>query len=62
MFKINFRSADNGDPVAQLEVGKAYLSGVGVEQDAAQARNWLEQALRQGVQAAKAHLEQLPGA
>jgi hypothetical protein len=61
LFKINLRSADNGDPIAQLEVGKAYLGGVGVEKDAAQARHWLEQALRQGVQAAKAHLEQLPG-
>jgi len=62
MFKVNLRSADHGDPVAQLEVGKAYLNGVGVEHDAVQARHWLEQALRQGVQAAKAHLDQLPGA
>ena len=29
MFKLNLRNAENGDPVAQLEVGKAYLEGRG---------------------------------
>eukprot|EP00967_Tisochrysis_lutea_P030955 scaffold36414_cov27-Tisochrysis_lutea.AAC.2 len=60
MFKVNMRSADNGDPVAQLEVGKAYLNGLGVERDPVQARHWLEQAFQQGVQVAKAHLDQVP--
>ena len=49
MFKLNMRSAEGGDPVAQLEVGKAFLNGSGVDADAAQARHWLEQAASQGV-------------
>ncbi|EOD04815.1 hypothetical protein EMIHUDRAFT_453755 [Emiliania huxleyi CCMP1516] len=59
MFRLNLRSAEAGDPVAQLEVGKAYLHGAGAAADPEQARRWLEQAALQGVHAAKAHLEQI---
>ena len=56
MFRLNMRSAEQGDPVAQLEVGKAFLDGVGAEQNTELARHWLEQAEQQGVKAATAHL------
>jgi len=59
MFNLNLKQAENGDPVAQLEVGKAFLLGNGVEADPQQARNWLEQAKHQGVQQAQAHLDAL---
>ena len=59
MFKLNLRNAENGDPVAQLEVGRAYLGGNGVEADEDQARTWLQQAAQQGVNAAKTQLESL---
>ena len=59
MFKLNLRNAESQDPVAQLEVGKAYLEGRGVEQDAEQARVWLEQAAQQGVNAATERLAEL---
>lgn len=61
MFKLNLRSAENGDPVAQLEVGKAYASGAGVECDVSLARKWLEEARGQGVTSAASHLEALAG-
>ena len=59
MFKLNLRNAEKGDPVAQLEVGKAYLEGVGVEADVQQGKTWLEQAAQQGVNAAASRLEAL---
>lgn len=59
MFKLNLKQAELGDPVAQLEVGKAFLLGSGVQTDPAQARSWLEQAKQQGVMAAQAHLDAL---
>ena len=59
MFKLNLRNAETGDPVAQLEVGKALLDGVGCEADVSQGRHWLEQASLQGVNAATARLEAL---
>ena len=59
MFRLNLRNAEKGDPVAQLEVGKAYADGVGVETDAAQGRHWLEQAAQQGVNAATQRLQGL---
>jgi len=57
MFKLNLRNAETGDPVAQLEVGKALLDGVGCAADVNQGRHWLEQASLQGVNAATARLE-----
>lgn len=59
MFKLNLRNAKQGDPVVQLEVGKAYLNGLGVAADEGQARHWLKQATQQGVNAAKTHLESI---
>lgn len=59
LFKLNVRNAEKGDPVAQLEVGKAYLDGVGVEVDTALGKQWLEQAAQQGVNAAVSRLEAL---
>ena len=59
LFRVNLRSAEQGDPVAQLEVGKAYAGGVGVEPDADAARRWLKEAQLQGVNAAAAALEKL---
>mmetsp|Transcript_5399 Transcript_5399/g.14226 ORF Transcript_5399/g.14226 Transcript_5399/m.14226 type:complete len:392 (-) Transcript_5399:103-1278(-) len=59
MFKLNLRNAEKGDPVAQLEVGKAYVDGLGVEADVQQGRMWLEQAKQQGVNAAVTRLEAL---
>ena len=58
-FRLNLRNAETGDPVAQLEVGKAYLDGKGVEANAAEGRRWLEQAAQQGVNAATSRLEAL---
>jgi TPR repeat protein len=55
----NLKSAENGDPVAQLEVGKACLEGKGVERDEAAGRKWLEQAALQGVQAATKRLQEI---
>ena len=57
MFKLNLRNAEKGDPVAQLEVGKAYVDGRGVEADVAQGKHWLEQAAQQGVNAAVQRLQ-----
>ena len=57
MFKLNLRNAENGDPIGQFEVGKAYLDGVGVEVDVQKGRSWLEQAAQQGVNAATSRLE-----
>ena len=59
MFKLNMRNAENGDPVAQLEVGKAYIEGKGVDVDASEGKRWLEQAAQQGVNAAISRLEAL---
>ena len=59
MFKLNLRNAENGDPVAQLEVGKAYLEGKGVEADEAKGREYLRQAAQQGVKQATSRLEAL---
>ena len=59
MFKLNLRNAEKGDPVAQLEVGKAYLDGKGVVADPAEGRRWLEEAKQQGVQQAVSRLEAL---
>ena len=59
MFKLNMRNAENGDPVAQLELGKAYVDGLGVDADVEKGRYWLEQAAQQGVHAATARLEAL---
>ena len=59
MFKLNLRNAENGDPVAQLEVGKAYLDGKGVEVDEAKGRAYLQQAAQQGVKQATSRLEAL---
>ena len=59
MFKLNSRNAENGDPVAQLELGKAYLDGAGCAADAEQGRHWLQQAALHGVNAAKERLEAL---
>ena len=59
MFKLNLRNAEGGDPIAQLEVGKAYLEGKGVDADAAKAKEWLQQAAQQGVNAAVSRLEAL---
>ena len=53
------KSAEKGDPVAQLEVGKALVDGIGVAADAAQGKAWLEQAAQQGVHAATARLKAL---
>ncbi len=59
MFKLNLRNAEQGDPVAQLEVGKAYADGKGVPQDVQKGREWLQQAAQQGVNAAVVRLEAL---
>ncbi len=59
LFKLNLRNAEKGDPVAQLEVGKAYVDGVGVETDVQQGKVWLEQAAQQGVNAAVTRLQAL---
>ncbi|KOO21151.1 ribosome maturation protein sbds-like protein [Chrysochromulina tobinii] len=59
MFKLNLRNAEKGDPVAQLEVGKAFLDGMGVEADVQQGKDWLRQAAQQGVDAAKIRLAEL---
>ena len=59
MFKLNLRNAENGDPIAQLEVGKAYSDGKGVDANAAEGRRWLELAAQQGVKQAVSRLEAL---
>ena len=59
MFARHLKSAENGDPVAQLEVGKAYIEGKGVGVDASEGKRWLEQAAQQGVNAAISRLEAL---
>ena len=59
MFKLNLRNAEGGDPVAQLEVGKAYAEGKGVDVDGGRAKEWFEKAAQQGVKAAMSRLEAL---
>ena len=59
MFRLNLRNAEGGDPVAQLEVGKAYLDGVGCDVDVEKGRSWLQQAAQQGVNSAVSRLEAL---
>ena len=59
MFSRHLKNAENGDPVAQLEVGKAYIEGKGVGVDASEGKRWLEQAAQQGVNAAISRLEAL---
>lgn len=57
IFSRNLKNAENGDPVAQLEVGKAYLDGVGVARDEGEGRRWLDQAALQGVDQATKRLQ-----
>jgi TPR repeat protein len=46
--RIYRQAAEAGDPRGQLELGRMYLSGEGVEQDPMAARNWFEMANAQG--------------
>ncbi len=51
--------AEAGDPTAQYNMGVAYLAGLGVKADPAEARRWFEKAARHGEREAQAKLAQL---
>lgn len=42
------RAAEQGEPIAQLNLGEMYMLGIGVTRDAARAWLWLTLAARQG--------------
>jgi len=46
--RIYRQAAAAGDPRGQLELGRMYLAGEGVERDPMEARNWFEMAQAQG--------------
>ena len=48
--------ADNGDPLAQFNVGVRYMSGEGVNQDAVEAVKWYRKAAEQGYAEAQLNL------
>lgn len=51
--------AEDGDPMAQFNLGLLHETGRGVAEDAAQAAAWYERAARQGVTAAQYNLATL---
>ena len=53
------KQASNGSPTFQLELGKRYMRGDGVETNLALARHWLESACTNHVAGASNLLEQL---
>ena len=58
----NFKlAADKGHPMAQYELGQAYLNGVGVKQDKKKAKELFSKAAAKGMPEAKAALEALGG-
>jgi len=55
-FKSQLKAAQKGDKQAQLEVGRMYEKGRGVDQDMKKAVAWLEKSAAQGQPTAKAEL------
>jgi len=55
-FKSQLKAAQGGDKQAQLEVGRMYEKGRGVDQDMQKAIEWLEKSAAQGQPSAKAEL------
>ena len=52
-------AADQGQVIAQNNLGRLYQMGVGVDRDINQAIYWYEQAAKNGSAAAKRNLEKL---
>ncbi len=53
------KAAEQGDAVAQLNLGNGYYFGNGVEKDLKQAVYWYQKAADQGYEDAKAKVKQL---
>lgn len=53
------KSAEQGYPVAQFNIGKMYAEGKGVTKSADEARYWLEKAAAQGHEDARKELSKL---
>lgn len=53
------KSAEQGNPCAQFELGVCYAFGKGLKQDKIKAANWLRKAVAQGCTSAKETLEKL---
>jgi TPR repeat protein len=54
------QAAERGHAHAQMMLGRYLSRGLGGQQDAAQARVWLEKALAQGLSEAQGDLDALP--
>jgi TPR repeat protein len=52
-------SAESDNGYGQMNLGLLYLKGIGVDEDPAEARRWLEAAVRNGVEEARAQLNEL---
>jgi TPR repeat protein len=53
------QSAENGDAVGQMRLGRAYSLGLGVPKDAQLAQQWLRRAAAQGNTDAKSFLKKI---
>jgi TPR repeat protein len=53
------QSADAGNDVGQMRLGRAYSLGLGVSKDAALAQQWLRRAAAQGNTEAKEFLKRI---
>ncbi len=57
-FRQNMLSAEQGDAIAQFQVGYAYHFGIGVQQDDIESFRWMKLAAEQGVTEAQLNLGQ----
>ncbi len=62
LLDFQMKKAREGSAYAQLELGKRYAHGDGVEKDPALAREWIEKAARNGSKEAERELKLLPKA
>lgn len=58
-FDTTYQLAQQGDPIAQNNLGYFYNHGMGVPEDYAQARYWYEKSAQQGFVEAQFHLTEL---
>ena len=53
------KAAEQGDAIAQVNLGYAYANGFGVEKDEKEEVKWYRKAAEQGLEDAKASLREL---
>lgn len=55
--RMLLKTAENGDPAAQLRLGDLYWDGLGFPKDRDEARHWYRRAADQGLEEAARRLE-----